>query len=179
MLIFLIFWIILDILNPGILLFWIFFFLLKLITYGDCRRFLERLFLSWWEISEKSVCSVSRQPTPVFKVKLVSIADTGLKLAALPILRSNQLRIIIAAVLAGEVEDRRDVFNIGDGCVLAVEEKVTLPQNLKQEVRQEPDAEAKKAAQKQFDKEVAIKSAMFEIPWLEQGTLVHPPFQER
>ena len=82
----------------------------------------------------------------------------------MPILRSNQLRIIIAAVLAGEVEDRRDVFNIGDGCVLAVEEKVTLPQNLKQEVRQEPDAEAKKAAQKQFDKEVAIKSAMFEIP---------------
>jgi hypothetical protein len=56
-----------------------------------------------------------------------------------------------------KVEDRRDVFNIGDGCVLAVEEKVTLPQNLKQEVRQEPDAEAKKAAQKQFDKEVAIK----------------------
>ena len=80
-----------------------------------------------------------------------------MKLAALPILRSNQPRIIIAAVLAGEVEDRRDVFNIGDGCVLAVEEKVTLPQNLK---RQEPDAEAKE----QFDKKVAIKSAMFEIP---------------
>merc|ERR1719399_2005427 len=41
-----------------------------------------------------------------------------------------------------KVEDRRDVFNIGDGCVLSVEEKVILPQSLKPEVVQVPDAEA-------------------------------------